>query len=107
MMAGRTAALNAVSWYTAVFAARPSARDRGRRSPVLAIGFQHPAERGMALERGAERAQMLRGRPGWRVRELRREHDRREERGGGQVRDAERVAHEMARGPQLGHDPVE
>src|SRR5437870_4564597 len=61
----------------------------------------------MALERRAERSQMLRTRPGWWVWELRREHDRREERGGGQVRDAERVAHEMARGPQLRHDPLE
>src|SRR5207253_8140663 len=61
----------------------------------------------MALERRAECSQMLRARPGWWVWELRREHDRREERGGGQVRDAERVAHEMARGPQLRHDPVE
>src|SRR2546426_11998370 len=61
----------------------------------------------MALERRAECSQMLRGRAGWWIWELRREHDRREERGGGQVRDAERVAHEMVRGPQLGHDPVE
>src|SRR5437867_2059130 len=78
----RTAAPTAVRTQSAV----SSARDRGRRSAVPAVALHHPAERGMSLQRGAERAQVLRGRPGRRVGELRREHDRREERGGGQDR---------------------